>query len=175
MVMLFTLGSIAAFVSLLLYRIQLASTGQFSSTGLASTRLVLIGRAGTQILSAGGMAASLFAGFALVAKAQGWSARLILAGLGMIGVTIVLTQSRGPSWQWSCGDRHLHCRNVALAGAEMASGHYIGSAVTLALLCIAILMGSVLLEPSLKTAVCSPEVVLCRLSERQAVWRQPLE
>ncbi|MBB4039701.1 O-antigen ligase [Microvirga flocculans] len=162
---LFALGSIAAVLSLGRYFVMLAQTGYLSAEGLLKLRLVPVGRANHQILGAGGLAACLFAGFALYPQASPYRRRWMWAGFGFIALAIMLTQSRGPilSLGLACIAAYVFekLRDPALRAP---------AGLTLAVLCFALPVAMILAEPWIKSLTCTTDSILCRSSYRQNVW-----
>jgi len=162
---LFILGCIAAALSLARYFILLGRTGHLSIAGLLHERLVPIGRANHQILGSGGLAACFFAALAVYPKAPSRRKSLVVAGLLLITLTIVLTQSRGP----------MIGMGLALAAAatlEMlrTPASRVKAGLLLAPLCFAIPVTLIIVEPWIKDWACTSQLSMCRPSNRQDVW-----
>jgi O-antigen ligase len=162
---LFVLGCLAAAISLVRYAIILGKDGRVSVNELFAERLVPIGRASHQILGSGGLAACFFAGLAIHPKAALRQKRLILAGLLLIAITVVLTQSRGPILA-------IGLALVATSILELfrTSAKRVSAGLVLAALCFALPVTLVIAEPWLKAWACTTHLSMCRPSNRQDVW-----
>jgi O-antigen ligase len=162
---LFVLGCLAAAISLVRYAIILGKDGRVSVNELFAERLVPIGRASHQILGSGGLAACFFAGLAIHPKAALRQKHLILAGLLLIAITVVLTQSRGPILA-------IGLALVATSILELfrTSAKRVSAGLVLAALCFALPVTLVIAEPWLKAWACTTHLSMCRPSNRQDVW-----
>jgi len=166
---LFVLGSVAAALSILRHLISLGQAGNLSIRGLLQIRLVPVGRADHQILGAGGLAASFFAGLATYSKASIRQGRLRITGLALIALTVVLTQSRGPILG-------ICLAVMAAYVVERSRGRETTARIAFALMamCFLIPVGLVVMEPWIKDLVCTGQLHICRPSARQNVWNAVL-
>ncbi len=165
LLVLFGLGCIAAIASLLRHFIMLGSVANLSLSGLLRERLIPVGRATHQILGAGGLAPCFFAGLALYPRARLHRRGLIIAGLLLIALTIILTQSRGPILGI--------CLAVPAAySAERLNASPLRTSIAFALtlLCFLIPVSLIVMEPWVKDLVCTSQISICRSSNRQDVW-----
>jgi O-antigen ligase len=131
---------------------------------------VPIGRAEHQILGAGGLAACLFAGMALFGRTHARYKPLVAAGIAVIALTIIMTQSRGPilATTLALGATFFVCRLPSPAARMKA-------ACSLVLVCYLVPMALVIAEPWLRDLICASGINICRPSYRQDIWSRVLE
>jgi O-antigen ligase len=170
LIVLFGLGCIAAAASLARYLVVLGKPHGSWVTGLTRERLIPVGRASHAILGAGGLAATFFAGLGLYGQASRRQKGGIIAGLALIALTIVLTQSRGPIL--GAGLAMLSTLCVERVSAPRFKLH---TAVAWALLCFLIPVGLIVMEPWIRDLMCTGSSTICRPSARQGVWTSVLQ
>ncbi len=162
LLVLFVFGTVAAILSLALY-VNAGLRGANLLQEVLSHRLVPFGRARHAILGAGGLAAAFLAGFSLL---RSGSVSRLPAGVGLsvIGLTLLLTQSRGPVISTALAVLAL------LWLARLAPGRSHVASIGLALACFAVPVALVLAEPWLTNLFCTDQTGVCRPSSRQDVW-----
>ena len=165
LVVLFVVGGAAALISLVRHGLLLNKHGGPWPSGLLTWRLVPIGRANHEILGAGALVSSLFAGLVLWRDAAPRLRPAMAVGLGVIALAIALTQSRGPMLGL-CMAIGATIVTLNVRGARRRLAVALGLALVCAIVPVAMVVG----EPWLKSLFCSSDAGLCRTSARQDVW-----
>ncbi len=162
---LFLAGALSATISIALYVVHLSNLGQLSLSGLAIHRLVPIGRASHEIGSASALAVALFAGLACLRQVSGTNRALGVIAIGIIALTILLTQSRGPLLGLLIGPL------VAIILRNVASDAWRPRLAIAALIVgFAFPVLLILFEAGLKGMFCTSETAFCRGSYRLEIW-----
>lgn len=164
LIALFAVGSLAALVSLVRHGLLASQEERWLDVFLAR-RLVPIGRANHEILGAGGLVSTLFAGLALWKEASPRLRGMMIVGLGTILLAVTLTQSRGP-----IAALCLAVVATVLTLKIQHPGQRTATALFLAIVCALVPVGLVVGEPWLQSLLCGSEIGLCRTSARRDVW-----